>query len=153
MQPVREELNSIRVNRPNVASVSAGEDYAVLAARDSNLKKRLNNLDGLIKNQLYATYFLDIIPRALPEGVWLTRFTSARKDDGRPEVILEGDAYLGDSDKEFEAVNTFLSNLKGNQFFSNNFKEITISFVDRKAVGDKSVATFSIACRNFPEKN
>ncbi|MBU0547789.1 MAG: pilus assembly protein PilM [Candidatus Omnitrophica bacterium] len=152
IQPVREELNSIKDKRPKVASASAGEDYAVLAARDKNLKKKLNNLDNLIKNQLYATYFLDILPRALPEGAWLTKFTSMSKEDGRPEVILEGEAYLGDSDKEFEAVSTFLSNLKGNQFFSKNFKEITITSVDRKTIWNKSVAIFSIACRNYPEK-
>jgi len=106
----------------------------------------------LIKNQLYATYFLDIIPQALPEGAWLTKFTSTRKEDGRPEVIFEGEVYLGDSDKEFEAVNKFLSNLKGNQFFSKNFKEIAITSVDRRTILDKSLAVFSIVCRNYPEK-
>ena len=152
MQPLREELNVIKEKRPKVASASEGEDSAFLVARDKNLKKKLNNLDSLIKDQLYATYFLDIIPRALPEGAWLTKFTSTRKEDGRPEVMIEGEAYLGDSDKEFEAVNTFLSNLKANQFFSKNFKEITITSVDRRLVLDKSVAVFSIACKNYPEK-
>lgn len=152
IQPVREELNSVKDKRPKIAFVPAGEDSAVLAARDKNLKKKLNNLDSLIKDQLYATYFLDIIPRALPEGAWLTKFTSTRKEDGRPEVIFEGEVYLGDSDKEFEAVNTFLSNLKGNQFFSKNFKEIAITSVDRRTILDKSLAVFSIVCRNYPEK-
>ena len=152
MQPMREELNSIKENRPKSASVSGEEDSVILAARDKKLKKKLNNLDSLIKDQLYATYFLDIIPRALPEGAWLTKFTSTRKEDGRPEVMIEGEAYLGDSDKEFEAVSSFLSNLKANQFFSKNFKEITITSVDRKTIEDKSVAVFSIACRNYPEK-
>ncbi|MDD5116477.1 MAG: pilus assembly protein PilM [Candidatus Omnitrophica bacterium] len=152
IQPVREELSLIRANRPKISSVSGEEDSATLAARDKSLKKKLNNLDSLIKDQLYATYFLDIIPRALPEGAWLTKFTSTRKEDGRPEVVIEGEAYLGDSDKEFEAVSTFLSNLKSNQFFSKNFQEITITSVDRKPVLDKSVAFFSIVCRNYPEK-
>ena len=149
--PVREELNSMKNNRLKLASVSAGEDFTVLAAREKNLKKKLNNLDSLIKDQLYATYFLDIIPKVLPEGAWLTKFISTRKEDGRPEVILEGEAYLGDSDKEFEVVSKFLSNLKSNQFFSKNFKEITITSVDRRVIGDESVAIFSIACRNYPE--
>ena len=152
MQPVRVEINSIKDKRPKISSNSTVEDYAVLAAKDKNLKKKLNNLDVLIKDQLYATYFLDIVPRALPEGTWLTRFVSTRKDDGRLELIIDGQAYLGDSDKEFEAVNTFLNNLKGNQFFAKNYKEITITSVDRRSYADKSVAVFSIACRNNPEK-
>jgi len=150
--PVREELSVIKDKRPKLDSISEADDSIVLAARDKNLKKKLANLDSLIKDQLYATYFLDIMPRVLPEGVWLTKFVSTRKEDGRPEVILEGEAYLGDSDKEFEAVSTLLSNLKANKFFNSNFKEITITSVDRKAVLDKSVAVFNIACRNFPEK-
>ncbi len=151
-QPVREELNSIKANRIQLPSIAADEDSATLSAKDKNLKKKLANLDGLIKDQLYATYFLDIIPRALPDGIWLSKFISTRKEDGRPEVIIEGEAYLGDSDKEFEAVSAFLSNLKSNQFFSRNFKEITITSVDRKPMLDKSVAFFSIVCRNYPEK-
>jgi hypothetical protein len=153
MQPVREELSSIKDKMSKAPIAFNGEDSSILTARDKNLRTKLNNLDSLIKDQLYATYFLDIIPRTLPEGVWLTRFISTRKDDGRPEVILEGEAYLGDSDKEFEVINKFLSNLKNNQFFLNNYKEIAITFVDRKAILDKSVAIFSITCRNYPEKN
>jgi len=151
--PVREELNGLKAKRPKLDSVSEGDDSMVLEARNISLKKKLSNIDSLIKGQLYATYFLDIIPRILPEGVWLTKFNSTHEEDGRYEVILEGESYLGDSDKEFEAVSTFLGNLKANQFFADNFKEITIDSVDRKVVMDKSVAVFNIACRNFPEKN
>jgi Tfp pilus assembly protein PilN len=111
----------------------------------------LSNLDNLIKNQLYATYFLDIMPRVLPEGVWLTKFNSTRKEDGRPEVNIEGEVYLGDNDKEFEAVSIFLTNLKKNEFFAKNFKEISITSVDRKTVSERSVTVFSIVCKNYPE--
>jgi Tfp pilus assembly PilM family ATPase len=152
IQPVREEINLIKDKRPKVASISTSEDYSFLAARDLNLKKKLNNLDSLIKNQLYATYFINIIPQALPEGVWLTKFISTRNQDSLPELTIDGQAYLGDSDKEFEAVNTFLNNLRSNKFFSKNYKEIAITFVDRKSILDKSVAVFNIVCKNYPEK-
>ncbi|MDD5561854.1 MAG: pilus assembly protein PilM [Candidatus Omnitrophica bacterium] len=150
--PLRDELSIIKDKKPKLASVSETDDYATLFARDISLKKKLHNLDSLIKDQLYATYFLDIIPKVLPEGIWLTKFISTRKDDGRPEVTLEGEAYLNDSDKEFEAVSTLLSNLKANEFFTTHFKEITITSVDRKSVMNKSVAVFSIICKNYPEK-
>lgn len=149
--PMREELNAIKARRPKVSSVSTDEDSAILAARDKNLKKKLSNLDNLIKNQLYATYFLDIMPRVLPEGVWLTKFNSTRKEDGRPEVNIEGEVYLGDNDREFEAVSIFLTNLKKNEFFAKNFKEISITSVDRKTVSERSVTVFSIVCKNYPE--
>jgi len=152
MQPVREELKSIKNQRPAAAAVYVGEDYAVLAQRDKKLKNKLDNLESLVKDQPYATYFLDIIPRVLPEGVWLTKLTSTRQKPGGSEVVIDGEAYLGDSDKEFAAVSTFLTNLKENQFFSQKFREITIVSIDRSARLDKSVAVFSINCKNYPEK-
>jgi hypothetical protein len=125
---VREELNSIKANRIQLPSIAADEDSATLSAKDKNLKKKLANLDGLIKDQLYATYFLISYPR-LADGIWLSKFISTRKEDGRPEVIIEGEAYLGDSDKEFEAVSAFLSNLRATssfqEFQGNNLLPLT----------------------------
>ncbi|MDD5097425.1 MAG: pilus assembly protein PilM [Candidatus Omnitrophica bacterium] len=149
MQPVRQEINSIKSKRPKLANISEDDDSVILSSREKKLKKRLSSLDNLIKDQLYATYFLDIIPRALPDGVWLTKLSSGRNnEDGQPEVSLDGEVYLGDSDREFEAVSTFLSNLKAEQFFSKNFKDITITSVDRRVSDGDSVAIFSITCKN-----
>ena len=41
---------------------------------------RLNKLDALIKKQLYLTQALDSIPRSIPEGVWLTKFSLDKKE-------------------------------------------------------------------------
>ena len=105
-----------------------------------------------MKNQLYATYPLDAIPRALPEGAWLTSFNLSQKKDGSQELILNGYVYLDNSEKEFDSVNVFLTNLKKDSVFANYFQEMVINSIDRKTVRSKSVAVFTIVCKNFPEK-
>jgi hypothetical protein len=151
MQPAREEISKIIGKRPKVITVSADDSYENLSGMDKKFKNKLDSLDKLIKNQFYATYPLDIIPRALPKGVWLTNFSLTKKEGGKPELIMDGLAYLGDSDKEFEAAGAFLSNLRLDKVFSKYFAEITITSVDRKQFLESSAAVFSIVCRNYPE--
>ena len=151
MQPAQEEISKIIGKRPKVNTVSADDSYENLTGINKKFKNKLDSLDKLIKNQFYATYPLDIIPRALPKGVWLTNFSLSKKEAGSPELIMGGLAYLGDSDKEFEAAGAFLSNLRTDKVFSKYFAEITITSVDRKQFLESSAAVFSIVCRNYPE--
>lgn len=150
-QPAREELGKIIGKRPKVITVSVDDSYESLSDTDKKFKNKLDSLDKLIKNQFYATYPLDIIPRALPKGVWLTNFSLTQKDDGKLELTMDGLVYLGDSDKEFEAAGAFLSNLRSDKIFSKYFTEITIASVDRKQFLDSAAAVFSIVCRNYTE--
>lgn len=151
MQPASEELSKITGKRPKVITVSVDDSYESLSDTDKKFKNKLDSLDKLIKNQFYATYPLDIIPRALPKGAWLTNFSLTQKDDGKLELTMDGLVYLGDSDKEFEAAGAFLSNLRSDKIFSKYFTEITIASVDRKQFLDSAAAVFSIVCRNYTE--
>ncbi|MFH1190915.1 MAG: PilN domain-containing protein, partial [Candidatus Omnitrophota bacterium] len=109
-------------------------------------------IDNLVKNQLYVTSLLNTIPLAMPKGMWLESFDLGQSKDVPLELILNGQAYLGDSDQEFESVNIFLTNLKSDPVFSRYFKEIVIGSIDRRNVQDMNIAIFKIICRNFSEK-
>jgi Tfp pilus assembly PilM family ATPase len=152
LQPLRQELAGIRSQRLKVSTVTANESYEMLSALNSKYSKRIASLDNLIKNHMYATYPLDVIPRALPNGVWLSNFSLKYNQDGALELALDGQVYLEDSDKEFESVNSFLTNLKNDPVFSRYFRKMTISSIDRKQVGNASVAVFNIVCSSSPEK-
>jgi len=52
----------------------------------------------------------------------LTNFSFNGKDGGAAELTLEGMVYLGDSNKELETVNKFLSGLKADAEFNKYFK-------------------------------
>ena len=145
-QPINNEIKNIIEIRPQVKNVGSLNNYEELKGIDSKYKDKILALDSLIKKQVYATEFLDLIPRLMPKGLWLKSF-SLNKRDSRPDLNLEGMAYLQDSDQELEAVNRFVSNLKNNPVISRIFKEISITSLDRREVEKVSVTSFFISCK------
>ncbi len=151
-QPLQEELSGIKNKRIKINTVLTDDSYESLNALDAKDKKKIQVLDALVKNQLYATYPLSIVPRAIPEGVWLSRLDFNQKPGGVLELMLQGQAYLADSQQEFEAVNTFLNNLKNEPDFLKYFSKLAIDSLDRGMVQGKSVAVFTISCKSAGEK-
>ncbi|MDD5476601.1 MAG: pilus assembly protein PilM [Candidatus Omnitrophica bacterium] len=152
VKPMQEELVEIKSKRVKINSVVGDDSLDGLSALGAKYKKKIVTLDNLVKNQLYVTYPLDAIPALLPKGVWLENFSLTKKIGSRTELILNGQVYLENGEKEFESVNLFLTNLKKDPVFSKYFKEIIISSIDQKLVGDKSLTVFTIVCQNFPER-
>ena len=151
-QARQQELEAIKNKRVKISSVLVSDNLQELFAVSSKYKKKIATLDNLVKNQLYATPLLSSIPRALPKGVWLESFSLSQGKDALLELVLNGQVYLKDGEQEFESVNIFLANLKKDPVFSGYFKNIVISFIDRKNTLDKSLAVFKINCKNFAEK-
>ena len=110
--PLKQKLNSIIGGRVQVKKIDSNLTADKLNEISSAYKKKLEVLDTLIKKQLYLTETMDSIPRSIPTGVWLTRFFLEKKDGDHVQLTLEGMSYLKNSDKEFEAVNKFLDNLR-----------------------------------------
>ena len=151
-QATQQQLAEIKNARVKISTVAASDNFQELSGISSKYKKKIEALDNLVKNQMYVTPLLSTIPRALPKGVWLESFNLVQSKDLPLELVLNGQVYLRDGDQEFESVNIFLANLKKDPVFSKYFKEITISFIDRKSVDDRNVAVFKITCKNFAEK-
>jgi len=147
--PLHKEISNIRGSRPQVASVNPEATYEELTSIDSEYKRKLDTLDRLIKRQLYLTSPLSAIPQAMPEGVWLTNFSFNKREEDKAELVLQGMVYLADSDREFEAANKFLSNLKENAEFNKYFKEIDITSIYRGQFEKLTVTNFSISCKAY----
>jgi hypothetical protein len=94
---------------------------------------------------------LDILPRVLPNGVWLTRL-SFKKEEAKTELLLDGMVYLIDSDKEFATLNQFVTDLKANAQFSKYFKEINIDSLDTLHSGNVMTIKFLVSCRGSRER-
>jgi hypothetical protein len=60
---------------------------------------------------------------------------------------MTGWAYLQDSNKEVEAVNSFLMRLKENKQFSGIFKDISITSVNQSQVKNAAATNFIIVCK------
>lgn len=144
IQPLRKELNDTIGLRPKVATVGPEASYEQLTSTDSEYKRKLDNLNNLIKKQLYLTSPLNVIPQAMPAGVWLVNF-SFREG----ELTLEGMVYLADTAKEFNTVSAFLANLKQNPEFTKYFKYINITSLDRGEFERLAVTKFVIISKAY----
>lgn len=145
---LQKELSGLLGVRPKVANVNPDSGYQELLRSDSEYKKKLETLDALVKKRLYVTEQLDVIPRVIPDGIWL-QDCSYLDDDDKTQLALKGLAYLGDDDKEMKLINTFMSNLKDNTAFTKNFEEISIVSIERLAVGKVMASSFVIVCREY----
>lgn len=152
LQPLQKEVSGIKEQGVKVSPALAGESYESLSELDMKYSKKIAALNKLITGHMYATYPLDIIPRALPDGAWLNDLSLKYNRDGALELIVSGQIDLADNDKEFEAVNTFLNNLRKDPVFTKYFKEINIGSIDQRSVEGGSLAVFSIVCKSSPEK-
>ena len=73
---------------------------------------------------------------------------SFEKTQGASSLTIKGLVYLADGDKEFAAVNTFIVNLKAEKDFSQYFKEVIISSMDRQVQEQRVVTNFVILCQS-----
>ncbi len=152
--PLKLDLNNAISKRIKVSDIKPDSTYAMLSDISSKNSRSLDNLDNLIKKQLYVTDVLNIIPRVLPDGVWLSKFSLGKKDAGAGlNLTLEGMSYLGDSNDEFQAVNKFLTSLKEDGKFSKYFKDVSIVSIDHTRFSGAAVTTFLIACKANKEIN
>ncbi len=144
--PIQKQIKEITGIRPQVLTSSPDNSYEDLVALDSRYGEKIKTLNNLMKKQLYLTELFDALPRLMPKGVWLEDLTFDKVDD-KAELTLQGVAYLADSDKELEMINSFLSNLKESLQFTKYFKNITLISVEQNQKNEVSVTNFVISCR------
>ena len=143
----RELANAIET-RAKVATINPDASYDELTLKDAEYKNKISIMEALVKKQLYLTEPLRILPRALPKGAWLVHLSFRKNDENDYRFDLEGYAFAGDSNKEFEMVNQFVSNLRESPDFEKYFKAIDINSLDRKEFGKGTGTNFSITCKN-----
>ncbi len=149
ISPLKKELKNIIGMRPQVSTVGPNTSYAELTDLYSTYKLKIE-IDHFIKSQLCLTEVLDVIPRLVPEGIWLSNiYFKNERLENRVELNLGGIAYLGDSNKEVKLVDTFRSSLKEFPLFAKYFKEIVAVSLDNKEIRGVNVTSFLISCRNF----
>ncbi|MBU1125011.1 MAG: pilus assembly protein PilM [Candidatus Omnitrophica bacterium] len=170
LQPIEQEVTSLKSSRLEVKGVNPDSTYEELTASVEEYKRKLKALEKVIVNESRLTEVLNIIPRVLPEGVWLTNFSFQRESAGSSqpaeedttrnrednlELILKGAAYLKDGNLEMAAVNEFVTRLKEAALFSAMFKEINIGSIDRSSGRNESkmgTTVFTLSCKSSRKK-
>ncbi|MFH0855033.1 MAG: pilus assembly protein PilM [Candidatus Omnitrophota bacterium] len=148
--PLKQDLKIVINKRVNAGGANAEASSETLDSIALDQEKTLESLSSLIKKQLYATEVLGVIPRVLPNGVWLTKFSLSHKDNSA-ELALEGMSYLGDSNNEYQAVNKFYNDLKEDPDFAKYFKSVNIISIDHAQFAQATVTTFLISCKAYRE--
>lgn len=144
--PLEKELKNIIALRPKISTVNTEAGYQEFLAIKAQNEDKLSILDNLTRKQVFVTAPLDAIPRVIPKGLWL-RELAFNKQEEKTELTLRGSAYLADSDKELELVNTFISNLRNNPDFNQYFKQINIVSIEQSKTEKITVTNFTITCR------
>ena len=143
--PLKKTLDETMSRRVRVAELSSSAPLADIEATSTNYKDRLTRLEDVLKQEVYLTPQLSAIPALLPKGAWLVDF-SFKQDQQGVELVLKGQVFLDDRDKEFEAINTLSSNIKSNPVFAKIFPDINIPF-ERAKSGEYEVTNFTIFCK------
>jgi len=142
----QKEVQDVKAKRPATNAANPDASYEELTGVNNDYRQKIEVLDSIIRKQLYLTSPLDAIPRLAPDGVWLGSFTY-RKDDKNTELVLDGVAYLKDSAKELDLVNTFFLKLKEDAVFSRYFKLIDLVSMDATVAEGEKATKFQIVCR------
>ena len=150
-RPLVRELTNAILARAKVTTVNPDAAYEELTNKESEYKSNLGILEGLVKKQLYIAEPLRAVPKVLPRGAWLAHLDFKKTDDGKSMIELEGFAYAGEGNKEFEMVNQFVSNLRENSEFVKYFTLIDIKSLDRRETQKVTATNFFITCKNYRE--
>lgn len=144
---LQKNLKNIISARPLVTTVSAELGFEELLKVNSDYKAKIETLGNFIKNRLYLTPLLDVIPAIVPKNIRLSSL-NFKKENGKIELALEGAAYLGNSQKETELINVFLARLKENPAIAKYFKEIAVVSTGQIKIQEINTTNFKISCQD-----
>jgi len=146
LAPLEKELKKITAVRPSLATIKANANYDQLVSINVDYRNKITALDELLKRKVYVTELLDIIPRVTPSSMRFSELVLNNEDKKR-ELLLCGIVYLGDTNQEMDAVNSFVKALKANPAFTRHFKEISVVSINHEQVFGKATTVFVINCK------
>jgi hypothetical protein len=145
--PARRDLDTAIGSQPRVAAVAPSASLEEMTAKDQLYMEKLKNIDAQLKQRLFLTKELDVIPQVIPEGVWLRECVFMTQDKNNLVFNISGWAFLDDSNKELEAINQFQTRLSSNPEFGKLFKDISITSANQGSFENKVVTVFTIVCK------
>ncbi len=88
---------------------------------------------------------LSFILDGVNKGMWFEEINLKRTKDLTDYTLsLQGYVYLGDTQKESESLNSFISYLKNSDLLNEEGKEVELSFVRKRTVQEYNVTSFKL---------
>jgi len=132
------QINSLLAREKNFSSKlsqidSVNKEIAVL-------KAKMNILDQLTKRKFLWTEKLNQLSDLVLPGIWFTHVYT----DSENRLIIEGSVF-SKSEEAMASVGKFMKNVKDNQQFFKDFKNIKLESVQRKNKEERDMVDFKIA--------
>ncbi|MDD4909979.1 MAG: pilus assembly protein PilM [Candidatus Omnitrophica bacterium] len=140
---LRSDIASIQQKQPGVKIVDPGLPAVTLASEKQKWESKLAELKGMFKQRRYLTTKLSKIADYLGEGAWLSQLTYSYSPGG---LIVSGHCYLGEEKSELDSINSFVTRLKTDAEFSQEYKDISIRSITRTELQDTEVTSFEVSC-------
>lgn len=156
---------SISSPKEEIEKISA-ELGSIKDASTSKLKEKNNEIEvklakfSEIQQKSYIAFFLAIIPKEFPKGVWIKSLdiyypkdAELLNTDGsiaalhnvalhKPKIELSGYAYLEKHKEQFKVVSKMINNLKSNEILSNVFTNIELKTIKSQKADNIYETTF-----------
>ncbi len=132
------QINSLTVKEKNFSGKLAQIDS--INKEISVLKARMAVLDQLTKRNFFWAEKLNQLSDLVLPGIWFTHVYT----DTDNKLIIEG-SVISKSEEAMASVGKFMKNLKDDQVFFKDFKNIKLESVQRKNKEDRDIVDFKIA--------
>ncbi|MBU0549105.1 MAG: pilus assembly protein PilM [Candidatus Omnitrophica bacterium] len=146
--PLEKDIELIKIMQPKVEGIVPESSLSAITGFQENLLNKVNIMEGIVSGRVYFTEVLNLLPKVMPRGAWLTsiQFRNAKKTI---ELNFEGIVVLENPEKEFAAVSDIVLGLRSAPNFSNIFEDIEVvsmeTFTLRKI--ELEATKFTILCR------
>lgn len=91
----------------------------------ADYESKIATIEKLVKSRFAFTPAMNVLPKALEQGLWLENINMGLRD-GRASISIKGTVYLGERSSEAAAVNTFYKALKANKDFMRGLRSLEL---------------------------
>ena len=136
--------------RPKISIPISSFSFSEVEQTRKELTKKVSSLALVIDKRTFWTAKFNELPKMIPPGLWLTELTiseSLSKDNkGSRFLSIKGMAYDEDPVREIGIITKFVSNLKENESFFRDFRQIKLDSMTSGEMEGRPVKRFSISC-------
>jgi Tfp pilus assembly PilM family ATPase len=146
----KEKLEQAISLRPKISIPISSFSFSEVEQTREELTKKVFSLASIIDERTLWTPKFNELPKMTPPGLWLTELNiseSLLKDNKVSRFLsIKGMAYDEDPVREIGMITKFVSNLKENESFSRDFRQIKLDSMASGKMEGRPVKIFSISC-------
>ena len=122
-----------------------------LKQEKKTLVKKLEFMDRTLKTEVLWAQNLNRLSKLLPDGIWFKSvavYTKKRDDlDKYEKLDIKGSAVSVDGREMIDLIGSFMSSIKSDQIFGEQFSQIQLISSQRGKVGKLETMDFSLLCQ------